>query len=187
MRDGTHKRTNLWQRSRMIAAVVGFGLVMASPLFNRLAEVQPAAGGAATEGKAIPEGRMVTVMFDSSVNDNLPWEIVPDVHSVRVPIGTTHRVGYRASNRTATAISGQAIPAVAPWQATRYFSKSECFCFTRQTLLPGETKQMPVAFRISPELPEDIDSLTLSYTFMEEDDAPAASTGIASLVRKISR
>jgi cytochrome c oxidase assembly protein subunit 11 len=70
-------------------------------------------------------------------------------------------------------VAGQAIPAVVPWQATTHFSKTECFCFQRQTLEGGESKEMPLAFLITPDLPEAIDTLTLSYTFMHAGAAPA--------------
>ena len=74
---------------------------------------------------------------------------------------------YLAKNRTGRTIVGQAIPSVVPWQATGYFHKLECFCFTQQTLKGGETQEMPLQFSISPDLPEGINSLTLSYTFMK--------------------
>ncbi|WP_303904704.1 cytochrome c oxidase assembly protein [Thiohalomonas denitrificans] len=178
MSEGTHKRSTVPKRLLIVAGMVGFGVVMVPLLIGRLADVQPATAMlAGAEGKANGEGRMVTVTFNSSVNDTLPWGFVPDVHSVQVPAGTTHRVNFRASNRSATSITGQAIPSIVPWQATRHFSKTECFCFSRQTLAPGETKQMPVAFRVSPELPDDIDTLTLSYTFMRVDGTATPSAG----------
>jgi len=68
---------------------------------------------------------------------------------------------------------GQAIPAVIPWDASPFFTKLECFCFRQQNLAPGETKEMPLRFRVMPELPEQINSLTLSYIFMNAGAATA--------------
>jgi cytochrome c oxidase assembly protein subunit 11 len=63
-------------------------------------------------------------------------------------------------------VTGQAIPAVAPWQATNYFSKLECFCFRQQTLDGGQRVEMPLRFTVSPDLPANINALTLSYSFL---------------------
>jgi cytochrome c oxidase assembly protein subunit 11 len=63
-------------------------------------------------------------------------------------------------------VTGQAIPSVAPWQATAYFSKLECFCFNKQTLAGNQLTEMPLRFMVSRDLPKDINSLTLSYSFM---------------------
>jgi cytochrome c oxidase assembly protein subunit 11 len=68
-------------------------------------------------------------------------------------------------------VTGQAIPSVAPWQASAFFSKMECFCFSQQTLSGGATRDMPLRFMVSPDLPEDIRSLTLSYNFMRVQDS----------------
>ena len=67
-------------------------------------------------------------------------------------------------------MTGQAIPSIAPWQATEFFSKLDCFCFNRQTLAGNESQEMPLRFMVSPDLPEDIKSLTLSYSFLKLTD-----------------
>ncbi len=85
---------------------------------------------------------------------------------VRVQLGETRLVNFVAENRTGGEVTGQAIPAINPWKASPYFAKMECFCFTRQTLAGGERKVMPVRFVISPDLPLDVDSITLSYSVM---------------------
>ncbi len=111
--------------------------------------------------------RFVTVKFDTTVNSELPWEFKPVVRKLRVQVGKTHQAMFSARNLTDTEITGQAIPSVVPWQATEYFHKIECFCFARQKLEAGATQKMPLSFSIAPDLPEGINSLTLSYTFMK--------------------
>jgi len=75
-------------------------------------------------------------------------------------------VKYLARNRSGRTIEAQAIPAITPWQVAGYLHKLECFCFNRQVLAPGESKEMPLYFYVSPDLPEDVGNLILSYTFM---------------------
>ena len=80
--------------------------------------------------------------------------------------GETRRVDFIAENRSGATITGQALPSIAPFQAGAFLSKLECFCFTRQTLEGNETRTMPLLFTVSPDLPPEIGSLTLSYSVM---------------------
>jgi len=113
--------------------------------------------------------RLITVKFDGTVNSALPWEFKPLIRKLKVRPGESHQVKYLAHNLDKKPVTGQAIPSVAPWQATEFFNKIECFCFARQTLQGGEKQEMPLVFTVSPDLPEQINSLTLSYTFMNLD------------------
>jgi cytochrome c oxidase assembly protein subunit 11 len=114
----------------------------------------------------IDSERWVTVKFDATVNPNLPWEFQAATRSMKVHPGKTYEVNFVARNRSGDAATGQAIPSVAPWQATPYFSKLECFCFNKQTLAGNQQSDMPLRFMVSSELPKEIQSLTLSYSFM---------------------
>lgn len=128
-------------------------------------------------------GRTVTVEFDGSVNSKLPWSFHPNQTRMQVRVGEQYETTYYAHNDSAVAIVGSATPSVAPARASGYFQKTECFCFTAQTLEAGETRDMPVRFIIDPALPEDVKTVTLSYTFFKNDfaterlsqAAPAAS------------
>ncbi|MEN8213396.1 MAG: cytochrome c oxidase assembly protein, partial [Pseudomonadota bacterium] len=111
--------------------------------------------------------------------------------TMKVHPGQTYAVNFVANNRSSSQVTGQAIPSVAPWQATPYFSKLECFCFSRQTLDGNERAEMPLRFMVSADLPAEINSLTLSYSFMKleagqgteqqaEEDAPV-SPGLAAI------
>ena len=83
---------------------------------------------------------------------------------------------YEVSNTRENAVTGQAIPSYTPSAAMQYFQKLDCFCFKQQTLAAGETRRMPIAFLVSPDLPKDINTITLSYTFFEVPGATAATT-----------
>jgi cytochrome c oxidase assembly protein subunit 11 len=123
--------------------------------------VQPDAKGAASAGNA----RWVTVQFDGGVNSKLPWTFRPEQLSLRVRPGQQYEAKYFAQNASDHAIVGNAVPSVAPARASGYFSKTECFCFTAQTLAAGESRDMPVRFIVDPKLPDNVHTITLSYTF----------------------
>jgi len=111
--------------------------------------------------------RLLTVEFDTNLRSELPWTFAPLEKSVRVHPGALTQVVFEIRNESGRAVTGQAIPSYGPQQAARYFKKLECFCFTQQTLAPGEVKRMPVTFVIEPGLPQDVNTVTLSYTFFE--------------------
>ncbi|QCW28573.1 cytochrome c oxidase assembly protein [Lysobacter yananisis] len=119
-------------------------------------------------GRAVGD-RIVTVQFDGSVNSKLPWEFRPHVISMKVRPGEQYETTYYARNTSDAAIVGSASPSVAPARASGYFNKTECFCFTAQTLQAGESREMPVRFIVDPNLPEGVETLTLSYTFFKND------------------
>ncbi|UJB21950.1 cytochrome c oxidase assembly protein [Lysobacter gummosus] len=119
-------------------------------------------------GHAVSD-RMVTVQFDGSVNSKLPWDFKPNQLSMKVRPGEQYETTYHARNATDRAIVGSASPSVAPARASGYFNKTECFCFTAQTLQAGEVREMPVRFIVDPNLPADVETITLSYTFFKND------------------
>jgi cytochrome c oxidase assembly protein subunit 11 len=112
---------------------------------------------------------MVTVLFDGGVNSKLPWRFEPRQASMQVRVGELSETSYFARNTSDRAIVGSAVPSVAPARASGYFSKTECFCFTAQTLAAGEGRDMPVRFIVAPDLPTDINTVTLSYTFFKNE------------------
>ena len=110
------------------------------------------------------------------VTDFRPLETVIDVHP-----GALSQVEYEIVNETGRPVTGQAIPSYAPRNAAEYFRKLDCFCFTTQTLQPGERRRMPVVFVLDPELPKDVPTITLSYTFFEvEGGASGGGKGSAA-------
>lgn len=120
------------------------------------------------------DGKLITVRFDSTVGDILPWSFVPTQLDVKVVPGETALSFFTATNHSDKAITGVATYNVHPPKVGLYFSKIQCFCFEEQRLLPGETVDMPVFFFIDPEMMDDpglkdVHSVTLSYTFFQTD------------------
>lgn len=146
--------------------------VFAVPLYQLFCQVT---GYGGTTQRAEGEARTVldrriSVRFDSTVDAGLPWRFEPMQATQRVRVGETALAFYRATNRSDRAVTGQAIYNVTPHKAGPYFRKVECFCFTEQTLAPGESVRMPVTFFIDPAVAEDdnldgVHEITLSYTF----------------------
>ncbi|MFT3763694.1 MAG: cytochrome c oxidase assembly protein [Pseudoxanthomonas sp.] len=129
-------------------------------------------GGAAQAGPAsagATKTRTVTVQFDGGVNSKLPWAFHPEQTTMQVVPGKLYEAKYFARNDGQRAIVGSAAPSVAPARASGYFTKTECFCFTAQTLQPGESRDMPVRFFVAADLPDDVQTITLSYTFYKND------------------
>jgi cytochrome c oxidase assembly protein subunit 11 len=114
----------------------------------------------------IDTSRTVTIELDSNAH-NLPWRFRPLVAEVKVHPGELAMVEYEIINVREAAVTGQAVPSYGPQNAGEYFKKIECFCFTHQTLAPGETRRMPVVFVVDPKLPKDVNTIAVSYTFFE--------------------
>lgn len=124
--------------------------------------------------------RVVTVQFDGGVNSKLPWQFAPNQLTMKVHPGEQYSASYKATNTSTRAIVGSAVPSVAPARASGYFAKTECFCFTAQTLQAGETRDMPVRFIVDPNLPPDVQTITLSYTFFKNDVLTSKLAGSAA-------
>ncbi len=154
-----------------------FGLAMLAlafasvPLYRIFCQVT-GFGGTTMRAVAAPGAvaGQVGVRFDANILPTLPWKFVPEQETVRIHPGARTTIYYHATNLAARTTTGQAIFNVSPAQAGKYFSKIECFCFTEQTLKPGQDVRMPVVFFVDPKLRQDeatrdIDEITLSYTF----------------------
>ena len=114
----------------------------------------------------VDRARVITVEFDANAH-GLPWRFRPLVNHIQVHPGELATVEYEVSNERSVAITGQAVPSYGPAYAGEYFKKVECFCFTQQTLAPGETRRLPVTFVVDAKLPAAITNIALSYTFFE--------------------
>ena len=127
----------------------------------------------------------VTVRFDANTSGSLPWEFQPEQRDIKIKIGETTQIAYKATNIFDKQTSGKATFNVTPELAGAYFNKVECFCFTDTTLKPGESLDMPVVFYIDPDIvdvPElkHIGTITLSYTFFPtEGEKPVAAAPAA--------
>ncbi|MEZ5893894.1 MAG: cytochrome c oxidase assembly protein [Parvularculaceae bacterium] len=120
--------------------------------------------------------RSVTVRFDAAVNQGLAWRFKPEQPSQTMHIGETSLAYFEAENLSHHPITGRATFNVTPDKAGIYFKKIECFCFTEQTLQPGEKVSMPVTYFVDPKLASDpnladVETITLAYTFFPWDDS----------------
>jgi len=144
----------------------GFALI---PLYDVFCAVTGFGGKTANAAQAIvaaPDlNRTVRVEFVGSVARGSPWQFEPDVSHMEVHPGQLYEAQFRARNLRDTELVGQAVPSIAPGTAAKFFNKTECFCFTSQLFRPLEERELKVAFMIAPQLPDDVDTLSLSYTY----------------------
>ena len=165
----------------VVLAMFGFGFALV-PLYDVFCQVTGLNGKTGrieleeALSEKVDEQRMVTVEFLATVNSELPWEFRPVVKKVRVHPGAVTEVKYFARNMTDAAVTGQAVPSLAPGQAARYFNKTECFCFTQQTLGPRESRDMPLRFVVDPDLPAEVKTVSLSYTFYQAGNNAVGSS-----------
>ena len=110
--------------------------------------------------------RSVRLELDANAS-KLPWRFRPLTPIVTVHPGEVAQVVYEVENTSEHPVTGQAVPSYGPQLAAQYFRKLDCFCFTKQSLAPYEKRQMPVVFVVDPKLPNDVSTITLSYTFFE--------------------
>jgi len=165
------KQINRKTARRLVLVAVGmFGFGFALwPLYNVLCEVTGLGGRAVqvsgNNDQAVASERVVSIRFDASVNSSLPWMFQAKEKVEEYHLGVPSKALYMAMNPDSTAITGQASYNVSPPEAALYFVKTECFCFTEQTLQANESREMPVYFYVKNDLPEHIKDITLSYTF----------------------
>lgn len=151
-------------------AMFGFGFALI-PLYDVFCDVTGLNGktGEITAESVsklfIDYERLVTVEFDTNVNSELPWEFKAVAKKIMVHPGEVTEAVFIVINTSGAEVTGQAVPSVAPAQASLFFNKTECFCFSRQTLAGHEQKEMVVRFVVDADLPEKISTLTLSYAF----------------------
>jgi len=182
METGERATANRRVVRRLLLATVamfGFGFALV-PLYDVFCDITGINGktgrieAEAALSQRVDRERTVTVEFLSSVRSDLAWDFKPAVKRVKVHPGEVTEVHYVARNRTGETVAGQAVPSLAPGLAAKYFNKTECFCFTRQTLGPNEEKLMPLRFVVDPGLPEEIGTVSLSYTFFQAESAEPA-------------
>jgi cytochrome c oxidase assembly protein subunit 11 len=157
---------------------IGFASV---PLYRMFCDAT-GLNGTTQRGSRAPgtTGQKITVAFDSNVGKNLPWKFVPERRADTIDIGGRDMAFFTAKNLSEKPVTGTATFNVMPAQAGKYFTKIQCFCFTQQTLAPGEEVRMPVIFYVDPAILDDPDArdiqeITLSYTFYPVDSAKTTS------------
>ncbi len=167
---------NHWRLVRRLGLVAvlmfGFGFALV-PLYDVFCEITGLNGKTSNVPHQLrtdqqPElERQVRVQFIATNNESVSWEFRPQHTALKVHPGQSVQTFYYARNTAGRDMTVQAVPSVSPGLAAGFFNKMECFCFERQTLKTGEEREMPLRFVVSPELPEDMRTVTLSYTLFD--------------------
>ena len=166
------RRRGVLELALLTLAMFGFGFAMV-PLYNALCEIAGLNGRdsgmqlVATVQEQPDLNREVRVQFLTVVNGGREWVFKSDVAEMKVHPGKLYSVNFTAENQMDHAVVGQAVPAVAPGRAAKHLKKTECFCFNQQPFAAREAKLMPMRFMIDPELPADVRTVSLSYTFFD--------------------
>jgi cytochrome c oxidase assembly protein subunit 11 len=186
-------RPRRMNKDTKVAVICGFGVALmvgaayaAVPFYNWFCRATGFNGTtqvATSRPTGAPLARQVAVRFDSNVSGGLPWKFEPEKTEINVHIGEVVTAYYTVTNEAARTTTGQAAYNVAPLTVGSYFQKINCFCFTEQTMAPGEKREMAVVFYVDPSFVKDsendgVNTITLSYTFFPVRDAapqPVAS------------
>jgi|TARA_B100001059_G_C17839249_1_gene590737 cytochrome c oxidase assembly protein subunit 11 len=154
-----------------VAGMFAFGFALV-PLYDAFCEVTGFNGRTNNEPAAVSQhevdkSRTVRVQFITRTAQGIPWKFEPEIKEVRVHPGEVRVVNFLAANPTSDDMVAQAIPSIAPAEASLYLNKVECFCFNQQPLAAGNDAEMPMQFYIDPEIPDHITTFTLSYTLYD--------------------
>ncbi|ALK32004.1 cytochrome c oxidase assembly protein [Burkholderia plantarii] len=181
--DSSFNRTMLLKLVVVAALMFGFGFALV-PIYRAICQVtglnnlvQRDVSAREARNTQVDLSRTISVELDANARGPLGFR--PEQRSLDVHPGEVMTVVYEVTNAQDRQVVAQAIPSYAPKQATEYFKKIECFCFTQQTLKPNESRRMPVVFVVDRALPKDVKTITLSYTFFELNP-PAQTAAQAS-------
>src|SRR5437870_9427466 len=167
-------------RDAVVASICGFVVVLmlgaayaAVPFYNWFCRATGFNGTtqvATSAPSGAPLARKIAVRFDANIAPGLPWKFEPEQTEIEVKLGEVVTIFYSVTNQAARTTAGQAAYNVTPLTVGAYFQKINCFCFTEQTMAPGEKREMPVVFYVDPALASDaendgLNTITLSYTF----------------------
>lgn len=162
----------------LVVGMFGFGFALV-PLYDVLCDATGLGGR--TGGRytydaatARPDpSRLVKVNFVTNTNANMVWDFRAETGAVRVHPGELKEVKFYVRNPTDRTMVAQAVPSVGPPSAAAHFHKTECFCFERQVLGPGESMEMPMRFVLGTDLPANVPSISLSYELFDVTDLAA--------------
>lgn len=158
--------------SCIVIGMFGFGFALV-PIYNRMCVVL-GINGKVTQAERydanharIDKEREIVVEFVATQNSMLPWKFYPKTYKIKIHPGEVAKLAFYAENQSDDRMTVQAIPSITPGIAAKYLKKTECFCFTQQTLNAHEAMDMPLLFHLDPELPVDVKTITLSYTLYD--------------------
>ncbi|AYQ86430.1 MULTISPECIES: cytochrome c oxidase assembly protein [Burkholderia] len=179
--DSLFNRAMLLKLVVVAALMFGFGFALV-PIYRAICQVtginnlvQRDVSAREARNTQVDMSRSISVELDANARGPLGFR--PEQRSLDVHPGEVMTVVYDVTNGQDRPVVAQAIPSYAPKQATEYFKKIECFCFTQQTLKANESRRMPVVFVIDPALPKDVKTITLSYTFFELNTPASVAAG----------
>ncbi len=177
-----------------LSIIVFGGLIFSfaiAPLYNVLCKAiglngkADTAATSASKAMKIDNTRWVNVLFTGNTMPGLGWSFHPSENTLRVRPGEIKLTSYYAKNEGADSVMGVAVPSITPELAALYFKKVECFCFKQQTLKAGESKEMPLRFYVSPDLPKDVNTVTLSYAFYNSDSKVSETSQLSERDTKV--
>jgi cytochrome c oxidase assembly protein subunit 11 len=155
----------------VVFGMFGFGFALV-PLYDVFCDITGLNGKTSTTAASVnedgvDESRTITVQFISRTAKGIPWQFEPMINEIKVHPGEMKLVKFYAKNESVNDIVGQAVPSVSPGKAAIYFQKIECFCFNSQPLKAQEDIEMALQFYVDAELPEEVSTITLSYTLYD--------------------
>jgi cytochrome c oxidase assembly protein subunit 11 len=167
----------------IVIGMFGFGFALV-PIYDVFCDITGLNGKTENEAfvpadQIVDTSREITVQFITTNNDQMIWEFRPEVFTIKAHPGQEILTTFFARNPTNQSMVGQAIPNVSPGRAAVYFHKTECFCFEKQMLKGGETITMPVKFIVDRDVPDNVNTITLSYTLFDITDAEAKLNTLA--------
>ena len=158
----------------VVVFMFGFGFALV-PIYNSLCKALGINGKITGQAAPYTQGivtseREVTVEFVATQTSTMPWLFYPKIKQIKVHPGEVAKLAFYAENQSDHRMTVQAIPSVTPGIAAKYIKKTECFCFTQQTLNAHEGMEMPLLFHLDPDLPSKVKTLTLSYALFDVTD-----------------
>lgn len=177
--DPKQRKTTSGTVRRLILASLGmfaFGFLLV-PLYDVFCDITGLNGKTRStayvmqDGLPVDKSRQVTVQFLTNKNAGMPWEFDATERKVRVYPGELRKVSFTVVNPTSQRMTAQAVPSVSPSEGAEYLLKTQCFCFEQQELNGGANQKMTLLFRVDPELPAHIGTLTLAYTLFDISDS----------------
>lgn len=171
--------------ARLLIFAVGmfaFGFLVLPPLYDVFCDITGFGGRTNSTAVAAIESpdltREIRIEFVTTVNEFAPWSFSADVDSMQVHPGKMYFATFSATNLSTNPLIGQAVPSVVPVTANQHFKKIECFCFTSQEFAANEQRALPLQFIVDPDLPEYVDTITLSYTLFNTASVAASANTI---------
>ncbi|MGB1236933.1 MAG: cytochrome c oxidase assembly protein [Pseudomonadales bacterium] len=164
-----HGRVTALKLTGLTVLMFGFGFALV-PLYDVFCRITGLNGKVDLTPAQLSQSateRAVKMQFIAVNNEAIPWRFKPASHSMKVALGQSYQTAYLAKNSTANYMVAQAVPSVSPSEAAAYVEKVNCFCFNRQPLNAGESKEMGLVFNVRADLPEHIKTITLSYTLFD--------------------